>query len=137
MKMPSTFLTPYLYFSGECREAMAFYQQVFGGELSVLTFGAADPSAPESLKDKVMHANIMDGPIKLMACDDPEGKTHGLGNIRLTLHGKDRTELEAWYDQLSAEGTIIHALQQQMWGDVYGEVTDRFGIRWMFNIAGN
>lgn len=133
--MQSTFLTPYLYFGGNCREAMSFYQDIFGGDLTVMTFGDTDPGAPEHLKDQVMHANIMEGPIELMACDDPEGKSYSLGNVRLTLHGTDEARLTEWFNELAEGGTTLHAPERQVWGDVYGELTDRFGVRWMLNIS--
>lgn len=133
--MTSTFLTPYLYFGGNCREAMNFYQDIFGGDLTVMTFGDSYPAEAEHLRDQVMHANIMEGPIELMACDDPEGHNHGLGNVRLTLHGTDEATLSAWFDRLAEGGTVLQAPERQVWGDVYGELTDRFGVRWMLNIG--
>ena len=133
--MSSASLTPYLYFGGDCRTAMNFYQGVFGGELSVTTFSDLDSSAPGSLKDKVMHATLVTDQFLLMASDDPEGKTNGLGNVRMILHGTDQALLAGWFNRLAADGSVIQALEKQLWGDTYGELTDRFGMRWMFNLA--
>src|SRR5690606_25257783 len=119
--MKEAFLTPYLYFGRNCREAMNAYQDILGGELTVMTFGEIDPNSPDYLRDQVMHASIVEGPIELMACDDTEGKTYGLGNVRLALHGSDQSTLAGWFEQLSDGGSVIHELEPQMWGDTYGE----------------
>ncbi len=59
--MESVNLTAYLYFTGNCREAMAFYQRIFGGKIEVMTFGEIDNNCPEAMKESVMHASLMGG----------------------------------------------------------------------------
>lgn len=130
-------LNPYLSFHDNAREAMEFYQRVFGGDLAVSTFGefgAAD-GVPS---DGVMHAQL-DTPsgYTLMASDTPPGMgsvTPG-NSIAVSLSGGDVDELSGYFSALADEGTVTVPLKQQMWGDHFGMVTDRYGTAWMVNIA--
>jgi len=134
----STRLNPYLNFPGTAREAMEFYESVFGGTLTVMTF--ADAGA-EGVPDpqKVMHASLeTTSGYTLMASDLPPGMEHRPGtNMSISLSGDDADELRGYWDALSKESAIDMPLEKQMWGDVFGSCTDRFGISWMVNIAGD
>ncbi len=129
-------LNPYLSFKDDARQAMEFYQGVFGGELTVNTFGefGADPG-PES--DKIMHAHLETANgFHLMASDTPEGMSFQPGtNISISLSGEAADGLETYWERLSDGGTVTMPLEKQMWGDTFGMCTDRFGISWMVNIA--
>ena len=57
-------------------------------------------------------------------------------NVTLSLMGDDEAVLRSAYETLSVGGTIQMPLEKQMWGDVYGAFTDRFGIEWQVNISG-
>lgn len=59
------------------------------------------------------------------------------GNISISLSGDDGAELRGYWDGLADGGHVDMPLEQQMWGDTYGMVTDRFGVSWMVNIAGS
>lgn len=132
----STRLNPYISFDGNAREAMDFYQTVFGGDLSVSTFGEFGASdSPDA--DKIMHSLLeTDHGLALMAADTPEGMEHRVGNnIAISLSGDDAEALRGYWEQLSADGTVSVPLEQQMWGDEFGMCADRFGIVWMVNIS--
>ena len=129
-------LNPYLNFRGQAREAMDFYKSVFGGELAVNTFGEyGQADSPEA--DNVMHAMLTtDSGFALMASDLPEGMDHNPGdNIAISLSGDDADDLRAYWEKLSADGTVQVPLEKQMWGDEFGACVDRFGIPWMVNIT--
>jgi len=133
----STRLNPYLTFPGTAREAMTFYQSVFGGTLEVMTF--ADAGA-EGVPDpqQVMHAHL-ESPsgYVLMASDLPPGTEHQPGSsISVSLSGDATGELRGYWSALTADGTVTMPLELQMWGDEFGACTDRFGVSWMVNIAG-
>jgi PhnB protein len=132
--MPSR-LNPYINFPGTAREAMERYQQVFGGNLNVSTFGEFGGDAPNP--DQIMHAQLeTDRGFTLMASDLPPGMEHQPGNnIAISLSGDDDAELRGYWEQLSDGGTVTMALEKQMWGDVFGMCIDRFGISWMVNIS--
>jgi PhnB protein len=129
-------LNPYILFDGDCREAMEFYQAALGGELVINTFGEYGESGP--LADKVMHANLeTPAGFALMASDTPPGMEGGSGSsISVSLSGDDTDELRRYWEKLGDGAKVTMPLERQMWGDEFGQLTDRFGINWMVNIAG-
>lgn len=67
-------LNPYLQFDGNTREAMEFYHQTFGGELSSMTFGEGMGETNPDLASKIMHSSLyVARGIHLMAADVPPG----------------------------------------------------------------
>ncbi|MFJ6727805.1 MULTISPECIES: VOC family protein [unclassified Streptomyces] len=129
-------LNPYLSFGGDARAALEFYQDVFGGELLVHTYGDfGQPDAPEA--GQVMHG-MLETPagFTLMGADVPPGTEHVPGNaFSVSLSGDDAAGLRGYWERLSADGEVSVPLERQMWGDVFGMCTDRFGIPWMVNIS--
>ena len=134
--MPSL-LNPYLNFVDNARQAMEFYRDVFGGELKLNTFGEyGDPSAPGA--DNIMHAQLeTENGFTLMASDAPPGMDldQGSGNISISLSGDDEQELRGYWDKLSEGGSVTMPLEKQMWGDIFGMCTDKFGVPWMVDIV--
>ncbi|GAA4868672.1 VOC family protein [Actinomycetospora straminea] len=128
-------LNPYLHFDGEAADAVAFYADVFGGTTSVMTFAEMGMEGPDA--QKVMHGQLeTEQGMTLMVADMPPGTTRERGNdVTVALSGDDEPTLRGWYEQLSAGGTVGTPLEKQMWGDFYGDCTDRFGVRWMVNIS--
>jgi PhnB protein len=129
-------LNPYISFPGTARDAMEFYEGVFGGSLTLNTFGElGGQDAPNP--DQIMHAMLETGSgFTLMGSDTPPGMEHDPGNnIAISLSGDDDGELRGYWEQLSEGGTVTMPLEKQMWGDEFGMCTDRFGIAWMVNIA--
>jgi PhnB protein len=130
-------LNPYLNFTGNAREAMHFYQSVFGGKLVMDTFGENNMAKNPADADKIMHAQLeVDNLIILMGSDSPEDmETQPGGSISLSLSGNNETELRGYYEKLSANGQVILPLEMAPWGDYFGMCTDKFGTSWMVNIA--
>ena len=133
----ASILNPYISFQDNARQALEFYQETFGGELTVSTFGEyGDPSQPGA--DGIMHGNLKTpSGFTIMAADTPPGMDYSPGtNISVSLSGDDGDELRGYWAKLSADGTVSVPLEKQMWGDEFGMCTDQFGIGWMVNIAG-
>ncbi|MDD7941266.1 VOC family protein [Actinomycetospora lutea] len=128
-------LNPYLQFDGEAADAIAFYADVLGGTTQVMTFGQMGMEGPDA--DKVMHGQLEnEHGITLMVSDMPPGESRQRGNdVRISLSGDDEPTLRGWYEKLSAGGSVGTPLEKQMWGDLYGDCTDRFGVRWLVNIS--
>ena len=128
-------LNPYISFKDNARQALEFYRTVFGGSLSVMTFGEMGmPDAPEA--DRIMHGMLeTDGGYTLMAADTPPGMEHNPGNNVAVISGDDGDELRGYWEQLSNGGTVSVPLEKQMWGDEFGMCVDQFGIAWMVNIG--
>jgi PhnB protein len=129
-------LNPYLSFPGNARDAMEYYQDVFGGTLTVNTFGEFGNQDP-AVADKVMHAMLeTTGGYTLMASDLAPGMEHTPGNNNtISLSGDDGDALRGYWEKLADGGQVMMPLEKQMWGDEFGMCADRFGIPWMVNIT--
>ena len=129
-------LNPYITFAGSARQAMEFYQSALGGELAMNTFAEFGNDGPDG--DKIMHANLeTPGGFTLMASDTPPGTEESSGNnIAISLSGDDNDKLRGYWDQLTDGAKVTMPLERQVWGDEFGQFTDKFGIQWMVNIAG-
>lgn len=130
-------LNPYLSFRDTAEEAMTFYRDVFGGELSIDRFreyGASDDPAEQ---DKVMHASLTtDAGMVLMASDTPNAMDFTPGdNVSISVSGDDEEVLSGYWDRLADGGTVTMPLEQPPWGGLFGMCTDRFGVHWMISIA--
>ena len=129
-------LNPYISFAGNARQALEFYESVFGGSLTLSTFGEyGQEDSP--IADQIMHGMLeTDNGFTLMGADSPPGTDHSPGNnISVSLSGDDAPELRGYWEKLSGGGTVSVPLEKQMWGDEFGMCVDRFGIPWLVNIA--
>lgn len=133
-----TRLNPYLSFRDTARPAVEFYKSVFGGDLTISTFGESNASEDPAEQDKVMHAQLETGSgFTLMASDTPNQLELTRGNTQaISLSGDDEAELRGYWDKLSDGGTVMMPLEKAPWGDYFGMCDDKFGVSWMVNIAG-
>ena len=136
--MPAA-LHPYLNFDGNAREAFEFYGRALGATPQFATFGEFQ-AVPEGdpAGDKIMHGSLeVTDLIRLYASDVIEGMGAYVPgtNVTLSLMGDDEPVLRSAFEKLSEGGAITMPLEKQMWGDVYGAFTDRFGIVWQVNIS--
>lgn len=132
-------LNPYLNFRGEAREALGFYQSVFGGSVEISTFGDT-PQASEGHEvdpDQVMHGMLTgDSGLVLMVADAPAEMNVPPSTTALSLSGDDADMLRGYWDGLADGGQVTVPLSQAPWGDEFGMLNDKFGIPWMVNILG-
>ncbi len=137
-----TRLNPYISFQGNARQAMEFYQSVFGGQLNLSTFKEFQGSQDPSDANKIMHGQLeAENGITLMGADTPASMAHNWhdhtgSNITISLSGENEAELRGYWERLSAGSTIAEPLEKAPWGDTFGMLTDKFGVHWMVNIAG-
>jgi|SRR6478609_11164948 len=135
--MPS--INPYLNFAGNTEEAFKFYQSVFGGELNIMRFGDTSEAGnvPPAVKDKVMHASLPIGNNNyLMATDACEEMGFSLtqgNNYYVCISPDSREEADKLFNGLAEGGKVNMPLQDMFWGAYYGDLTDKFGIKWMVN----
>jgi PhnB protein len=132
-------LNPYLGFRDSAKDAMEFYQSVFGGELVMSTFAEFNASEDPAEKDKIMHSQLT-SPIglALMGSDTPNAMDYTPGNnYSVSLSGDDEPVLRDYWDKLSDGGTITVPLNTAPWGDTFGMCVDKFGVAWLVNIAGS
>jgi PhnB protein len=131
-------LNPYLNFRDNAREAMQFYQSVFGGKLDLSTFKEFQASEDPSEDNKIMHSVLeTDNGMVLMAADTPNRMEYTVGsNFSLSLSGANHAELTGYFEKLAAGGNVNMPLEKASWGDTFGMCTDKFGVSWLVNIAG-
>lgn len=132
-----TKLNPYLNFRDNTRDAMEFYQSVFGGALTMNTFGESHASDDPAEAGKIMHSMLKtDNGIAFMASDTPNRMEFKPGsNVHMSLNGDNEPELRGYWDKLSAGANITVPLDKAPWGDIFGMLVDKFGIHWMVNIT--
>jgi len=128
-------LNPYIGFTDNARQAMEFYQSVFGGTLVMNTFGEYGTEGEDA--DKIMHAQLeTDKGYTLMGADTIAGMERDSGSsITISLSGDEGEDLRGYFEKLSEGGTVSLPLEKQMWGDEFGQCTDKFGVNWMVNIG--
>jgi PhnB protein len=126
-------LTPYLNFNGNCEDAFLFYSNVFEGEIGEINRFAGSPmEIPEGMENKVMHVSLRFEENEIMGCDDLQA-THAPANSQMMLSFVEVFVMDRIFNNLAAGGTITMPLQDTFWGARFGMITDKFGIRWMFN----
>lgn len=81
-----------------------------------------------------MHADLQGEDIHFFACDGTRTTPYETSFITLSLNGSDTEKLTTTFNKLSEGGTITSALKTESWGDIFGMVTDKFGVDWMVNI---
>lgn len=131
-------VTPYLHFAGNCEEAITFYAAALNGSIESLNRYGGSPMearAGKGYEEKIMHATLVAGGVKLMASDTIPGHALGSGNpaVTLSLHSADAAEGAKAFEALGAGGQVDMPLQEVFWGGRFGMLTDRFGIRWMMS----
>jgi PhnB protein len=128
-------LVPYLFFNGNCREAMEFYRACFGGKLEMMTY--AQSPDPERCKpgdeDKIMHALLAEGDFALMASDNPVAAPAVGDNISLSAACVDGPATDRLFAALGEGGKVAMPLEKTFWGAYFGMLVDRYGIHWMLS----
>ena len=128
-------LTTYLLLNGNCKQAMEFYQTVFGGELSMTEVGNSPMKSyfPEPMHHRIVNARLIRANVDISASDWLRpNQTSVQGNtVCLYLSGGTPEELKTLFEKLSVEANVTDPLIEQPFG-VYGALNDKFGIRWMF-----
>lgn len=132
---------PYLNFAGKTEEAFNFYKSVFGGEFTSLVRFKDMPiegvKIPERDQTKIMHVGLPIGQdYVLMASDSLESIGQKLvqgNNVHISIHPDSKEEANRIFTALSRGGSVEMPIADQMWGDYYGSLKDRFGIQWMVN----
>ena len=126
----------YLFFDGNCAEAMRFYQRTLGGKLDLMTH-AESPIAsqtPPGSANRIMHARLAIDGRSLMASDTMPGQPYeGMKNFSVALAYGTAAEAKQVFDLLAEGGRIKMPMQKTFWADAFGMLVDRFGTPWMVN----
>ena len=127
---------PFLTCTGNCREAFTRYQEVFGGELALLTMADAPTDTrfppPETNPDAIVHAALTAGGDLLMGADDPSGGFDGNGSgMCVSYSVTDPEQAKQVFDALCEGGQVRGPFGQTLLSPAFGMCTDGFGTRWM------
>ncbi|MFE2147454.1 VOC family protein, partial [Streptomyces sp. NPDC059456] len=128
--------TTHLNFRGAAREALDFYQSVFGGRTTAVTYGQAGNVQDENEADWVMWGEVAgDNGFHVMAYDVPTQLpwNQGQNPFFVSVRGEDAEEISALWQKLSQGSTVTRPLEAAPWAPLYGMLTDRFGITWVLD----
>jgi PhnB protein len=131
----ASLLNPYVHFNGNARQALEFYASVFGGKLTLNTFGQfGSPDSPDA--DKIMHGQLeTEAGYVVMGADVPTGMQYEApAGFAISLSGDDDA-LRGYFERLAGSGMTTMPMEKQAWGDEFGMCVDGFGVPWMVNIS--
>ena len=135
----NTLVQPYLFFGGQCEEALEFYRKALGAEVQMMMRYKESPEkqrpVPECFEEKVMHASFRVGETTVMASDGMcDGKANFEG-FSLSVTVPDETEADRVFAALAEGGLVTMPLEKTFWAPKFGMLTDRFGVGWMVSVA--
>jgi len=139
--MSTTAITPYLFYSGRCEEALNFYHEKLGAQIEMtMRFNESpDPTPPGMLEsgfeNKIMHSSFTIGGARLMASDGCDSQSNFDG-FRLALTVATEAEAHQAFNALADGGTVQMPLTKTFWSPCYGMVTDKFNVGWMVMVPG-
>ncbi|WP_428775115.1 VOC family protein [Vibrio sp.] len=127
-------VTPYLFFSGRCAEAIDFYQSCFGAVvISKQKFKDAPQIIEGANPEWIMHAELEGHGMHLMLSDGVIAKELSGNNIALAIVMDDLDAQTRLFDKLAQEGRVMMPLEPTFWGGRFGKVEDKYGVRWLIN----
>jgi PhnB protein len=132
---------PYLFFNGQCEQAIAFYQQALGATVEFMMRYADSPepppegTLPPGSAQKIMHASLCIGRARVMVSDDVCSGESGFKGFSLSLACADEAAARATFAALADGGRVGMPLDKTFWSPLFGMVTDRFSVGWMVSIA--
>ncbi|WFR73181.1 VOC family protein [Prescottella defluvii] len=130
-------VTPHLNFRGNAREALEFYQKVFGGELAIISYADMGNLAPETADHVTWGQVEAANGFRIMAYDVYPNLPWNQGQdpFFVSVRGTDPEELQRFWDGLADGATIKQPIGPSQWAPLYGQLTDRFGVTWVLDIV--
>jgi PhnB protein len=128
-------INPYLIFNGNCREAMNFYKECLGGELSLQTVGESllAEQMPPDLQGAILHSALVNGDLTIMGSDMRTEQLVDGNTVQTCVHCGSEEELHSFYAGLSDGGRVVHALADMPWGAKLGTIADKYGKLWLLH----
>ncbi len=130
--------TPFLLFDGNCAEAMTFYQKCLGGELTLskLADTPMKDQFPPEKHDRMINAHLKSGAIEISATDwmaSPMYEPIQGDTVAIIIFGETHSELQTVFDRLKEDASLdrFQELHEMPFG-TYGQLTDQFGVHWIF-----
>lgn len=135
--MPVT-TTTHLNFRGQARAALTRYADVFGGDVTVVTYADAHAVQDPADADQVMWGQVVSpGGFRVMAYDVPAHLPHDAGSnaFFVSVRGDDADEVTRHWHALAEGGTVLQDLAPAGWAPLYGMLVDRFGVTWVLDVT--
>ena len=130
-------LEPYLFFDGNCAEAMRFYEKTLGGKLEMMMKASEAPVKSEHTDDNpdgVLHAAVSVQGSRILASDwmspDPYP---GMKGVSLAIAFPSVDEAKKKFEALAAGGRVNMPLDKTFWVESFGMLTDKYGTNWMIS----
>jgi PhnB protein len=134
-------INPYVHFVDNAQEALDFYKQALGAEVTINKFGEFGTPDNDPSHDLIMHAEVTFAGTKFFVSDSLPmgGVKQGGENVELSITGgkADDEQLTQYFTALSDGATITAPLETAPWGAKFGMLVDKFGIHWMVNVDQN
>jgi PhnB protein len=131
-------LQPYLFFNGQCEQALDFYKKALGAEVEMLMRFKDSPEVctppqglPKSFENKVMHAELRVGGARVMVSDGCSMEAPRFQGFSLTLTVGTEAEADRLFSALAEGGKVEMPLGRTFWSPRFGMLEDRFGVGWM------
>lgn len=131
-------INPYLFFDGNCEAAMTHYAKVLGGEIEMMMrYESAPPDVgmPADMSQKIMHASVKVGDMRIMASDAPSARFSKPQGFDVSLQIDDFAQAEKVFAALSDGGSVKMPFAKTFWAKGFGSCVDQFGTPWMVNCA--
>lgn len=134
------YVQPYLFFNGNCQEAVEFYCKALGAEVEMMMRFKESPepplpgSVPPGFEDKIMHTSFRIGQTTVMASDGCETGGANFQGFSLSLSVPTEAEADRIFAALAEWGKVQMPLEKTFWSPRFGMVTDRFGVGWMVSV---
>ncbi len=138
--MSQSIVEPYLFFNGNCEQAVAFYRKALGAEVEMTMRFKESPDAPPpgtvppNWGDKIMHTSFRVGTSRVMASDGCSA-TPGFSGFSLSVAYVTEAEAKRAFTAMSEGGQVTMPLGTTFWSPCFGMLTDRFGIGWMITVV--
>ena len=134
------YVQPYVFFNGRCEEALDYYSEKLGAEVTFkMRYKETPPDSANQprpgLEEKIMHANVRMGSTNWMASDgncDPAANP--MSGFSLSLTADDAASAEQYFNALADSGQVVMPFQATFWSKGFGMVVDRFGLMWMVTV---
>ena len=128
----------HLNFRGDARQALEFYHTVFGGNLTVMTYGDMGNVQEPSEANQVVWGQVDGGNgFRVMAYDVPSSRPWSRGEdpFFISLRGESAEEITTFWEGLAKGATIMAPLAVSQWSPLYGMLKDQFGVTWVVDVA--
>jgi PhnB protein len=127
----------YLFLDGRAEEAINFYKNTIGAEVTMLMKFKESPDKshmPPGAEDKVMHAVFKVGDTPIMISDGMNSGTPKFDGFALSISAKDVPQAQNYFNALVEGGQVTMPLAETFFAKTFGMLKDKFGVHWMVGV---